>query len=328
MITQDSLVVAQFTGPGGRRNCGPGFFRARNERARRQCVLICAVHTIKRVFETSDGLSQYLQEIGRVALLTPAEELALAERVRQGDRKAREQMIAANLRLVVKIAHDYENLGLPLADLIAEGNIGLMKAVDRFDPHKGAKLSTYSAWWIKQSIRRALANQARTIRLPVHLVDRIGKMKRASLSLNETLGRDPTDEELAQQLGTSSVKVSQLRSLGGRPASLNARIGEDDDGTEFGEIIGDPHAATPADWFQDKSLRVEMKEVLDKLDPREAEVLTLRFGLDGRPERTLEDVGKRFKVTRERVRQIQNVALAKLRKIIEQRERAPVFALS
>jgi RNA polymerase primary sigma factor len=286
------------------------------------------VHSIKRSIETSDGLSQYLQEIGRVALLTPEQELALAERVRHGDRKAREQMIAANLRLVVKISHDYENLGLPLSDLIAEGNIGLMKAVDRFDPHKGAKLSTYSAWWIKQSIRRALANQARTIRLPVHLVDRIGKMKRTSLSLNETLGREPTDEELAQELGTSSVKVSQLRTLGVRPASLTARVGEDDDGTEFGEIIGDPHAATPSDCFQDKSLRIEMKEVLDKLDPREAEVLSMRFGLDGRPERTLEDVGKRFKVTRERVRQIQNVALAKLRKIIEQRERAPSFAWS
>jgi len=286
------------------------------------------VHTIKRPFDTSNGLGQYLQEIGRVPLLTPQEELALAERVRKGDKQAREHMIAANLRLVVKISHNYENLGLPLSDLIAEGNIGLMKAVDRFDPHKGAKLSTYSAWWIKQSIRRALANQARTIRLPVHLVDRIGKMKRASMSMNEALGREPTDDELARQLGTSTVKVSQLRTLGVRPASLNARVGEDDDGTEFGEIIGDPQAATPADWFLDKSLRIEMQEVLHRLDPREAEVLTMRFGLDGRQERTLEDVGKKFKVTRERVRQIQNVALAKLRKIIEQRERAPTFAMS
>jgi len=290
-------------------------------------VVFCAVQT-KKLYDVSNGLNQYLQEIGRVKLLSLAEETELAERVRKGDKLARERMISANLRLVVKIAHDYENLGLPLPDLIAEGNIGLMKAVDRFDPHKGAKLSTYSAWWIKQSIRRALANQARTIRLPVHLVDRIGKMKRATLNLNETLGREPTDEELARELGTSSVKVAQLKTLGVRPASLNARVGEDDDGAEFGEIIGDPQAATPADWLLDKALRYEMQDLLAALDPREAEVITMRFGLDGLSERTLEDVGRKFKVTRERIRQIQNVALAKLRKLIQQRDRSPAFAAS
>jgi RNA polymerase primary sigma factor len=182
--------------------------------------------------ESENGIKIYLREIGQIPLLTPKDEIRLAARIKKGDRQARAQMIKANLRLVVKIAHDYSNFGLPLLDLISEGNIGLMKAVERFDPKKGGKLSTYAAWWIKQSIKRALANQAKTIRLPVHLVDKISKMKRAGHKLSEKLGREPTDQELADLLGLPRAKVAQLRTISVRPASLDAPIG-DDDATEF-----------------------------------------------------------------------------------------------
>ena len=195
--------------------------------------------------EDSDtGIKIYLREIGQIPLLTPQEEIDLAARIKKGDREARALMIKANLRLVVKIAHDYANLGLPLLDLVSEGNIGLMKAVERFDPAKGGKLSTYAAWWIKQSIKRALANQSKTIRLPVHLVDKISKMRRVSLQMSEELGREPTDDELAEEIGISSGKVSQLKTVSIRPASLDAPI-SDDDSTEFGEIVGDEEAQTP-----------------------------------------------------------------------------------
>ncbi len=273
--------------------------------------------------ESENGIKIYLREIGQIPLLTPQEEIELAARIKRGDKKARAQMIKANLRLVVKIAHDYSNLGLPLLDLISEGNIGLMKAVERFDPKKGGKLSTYAAWWIKQSIKRALANQAKTIRLPVHLVDKISKMKRISMQMSETLGREPTDQELADKLDMPRAKVAQLRQISVRPASLDAPIG-DDDATEFSEIVGDENAATPFEMLRDKTLRQDIHEVLAELDPREAEILTLRFGLDGNRPRTLEDVGRKFKVTRERVRQIQNIALHKLRRLMEKQDRPAV----
>ena len=194
--------------------------------------------------EDSDaGIKIYLREIGRIPLLTPQQEIDLAARIKKGDREARVLMIKANLRLVVKIALDYANFGLPLLDLVSEGNIGLMKAVERFDPAKGGKLSTYGAWWIKQSIKRALANQSKTIRLPVHLVDKISKMRRVSLQMSKELGREPTDDELAEEIGLSRGKVSQLKRASMRPASLDAPI-SDDDSTEFGEIVGDEDAQT------------------------------------------------------------------------------------
>src|SRR5213592_4150432 len=179
---------------------------------------------IDRDRERENGIKIYLREIGQIALLTPQQEIDLAAKIKRGDKKARAQMIKANLRLVVKIAHDYSNLGLPLLDLISEGNIGLMKAVERFDPKKGGKLSTYAAWWIKQSIKRALANQAKTIRLPVHLVDKISKMRRVSLQMSEELGREPTDDELGDEIGIASEKISQLKTASIRPASLDAPI--------------------------------------------------------------------------------------------------------
>src|SRR2546425_10959030 len=207
---------------------------------------------IKLDREGENGIKIYLREIGQVKLLTPVEEIELAARIKRGDKRARAKMIKANLRLVVKIAHDYSNLGLPLLDLISEGNIGLMKAVERFDPKKGAKLSTYAAWWIKQSIKRALASQAKTIRLPVHLVDKVAKVHRVSLQMSDELGREPTDEELGEELGIAREKVARLKSAGTRPASFDAPVA-DDDSTEFGEMIGDENAQTPFESLRDRN---------------------------------------------------------------------------
>jgi RNA polymerase primary sigma factor len=257
----------------------------------------------------------YLQEIGKTPLLKPSEEVELAALIQQGDHSARERMIKANLRLVVKIAHDYANFGLPLLDLISEGNIGLVKAVERFDPNKGGKLSTYAAWWIKQSIKRALANQSKTIRLPVHLVDKIAKMRRTATEMEEILGRAPTDEEVAFELDMSVNKVAHLKSVSVRPASLDAPIG-DEDGTEFGDLIGDENSINPFDNLQSKNVINNLTELIDSLDPREAEIVRLRFGLTGEKPLTLEEVGERFEITRERVRQLQNIALSRMRKAL------------
>lgn len=270
--------------------------------------------------DSEGGLKIYLREIGQTPLLTREEEVVLAKRIKKGDKKAREQMIKANLRLVVKIAHDYAGLGLPLLDLISEGNIGLMKAVERFDPRKGGKLSTYGSWWIKQSMKRALANQAKTIRLPVHLVDKIGKMRRAAINLSEKLGRDPTDDELAAVLDTTAAKVAELRTVSIRPASLDAPIG-DNDTTEFGEIVGDEEGLSPFEMLRDKAVREDVKELLGKLDKREQLILQHRFALDGGKEQTLEQIGATLGITRERVRQIQNIALRKLRKMMDKQDK-------
>jgi RNA polymerase primary sigma factor len=270
--------------------------------------------------DSETSIKIYLQEVSGTPLLTVQEEIELAARIKKGDQKARAWMIKANLRLVVKIAHDYSNLGLPLLDLISEGNIGLIKAVERFNPGKGGKLSTYGAWWIKQSIKRALANQSKTIRLPVHLVDKISKMRRVSLQMSKELGREPTDEEFAEEIGISSAKLSQLKTVSIRPASLDAPIG-DDDSTAFGEIVGDEDAQTPFELFRDKNMRDELSELLAVLDDREREIIFKRFGLDGGKPKTLEEVGKKFGVTRERIRQLQNIALAKLRRAFAKREK-------
>jgi RNA polymerase primary sigma factor len=277
---------------------------------------------IRRESSAYDGdtaIKLYLREIGQVKLLTPQEEIQLAARIKKGDKKARELMIKANLRLVVKIARDYDGIGLPLLDLISEGNIGLMKAVERFDPKKGGKLSTYGSWWIKQSIKRALANQSKTIRLPVHLVDKISKMRRLAMRLQEELGREPTDEELADELDVTAVRVRQMRLAAIRPASLDAPIG-DDESNNFSDVVEDENAASPYENLKDKTVTGMLQDMVKHLDAREATILRYRFGLDGGAEKTLEEVGEKFGVTRERVRQIQNLALRKLRKMIEKLE--------
>ena len=262
----------------------------------------------------------YLREIGQTELLTPKQEVELAKRIKKGDKKARDLMIRANLRLVVKIAHDYARYGLPLLDLISEGNIGLMKAVERFDPKKGGKLSTYGAWWIKQAIKRALSNQSKTIRLPAHLVDKISKMRKTEHRLPEKYGRDPTKEELAKALGVASSVISHWQTVSLKPASLDAPISDGESGA-YGDIVGDDNARSPYDQINDDQLKMEVERLLDRLDRREREILKHRYGLRGVKEETLEDVGKRFKITRERVRQIQNAAVAKLREMMENNER-------
>ncbi len=270
--------------------------------------------------ESHTAIHLYLQEIGQVKLLTPQEEIELAAKIKKGDKKAREHMIKANLRLVVKIARDYDGIGLPLLDLISEGNIGLMKAVERFDPAKGGKLSTYGSWWIKQSIKRALANQSKTIRLPVHLVDKISKMRRMGMKLHDELGREPTDEELAAELGTTASRVSLMRTASIRPTSLDAPIG-DDSTNSFSDMVEDDRAVNPYEELEDKTVVTMLTDMVKHLDEREATILRFRFGLDGGTEKTLEEVGVKFGVTRERVRQIQNLALRKLRKMIEKLEK-------
>lgn len=258
------------------------------------------------------GMQIYLREIGQVDLLTPAEEVKLARRIKRGDEAARQHMISANLRLVVKIAGDYARLGLPLLDLISEGNLGLMKAVDRFDPKKGGKLSTYAAWWIKQGIRRALANQGKTIRLPSHMVDKLFRMRRTQETLTHELGRAPTPNELAKRLEVPVKTVKYWQEVSQRPTSLDIPLGED--GREsLGDTIGDAKARSPFDELNDQQLIEEVAQHINKLGPREQLILKRRFGLDGVDPESLEEVGVRLGVTRERIRQLQNQALATLR---------------
>ncbi len=266
------------------------------------------------------GIKVYLREISQTPLLTREEEVKLARRIKRGDGAARQQMIKANLRLVVKIAHDYANLGLPLMDLISEGNIGLMKAVERFDPKKGGKLSTYGAWWIKQSIKRALANQSKTIRLPVHLVDKIAKMRRIAMQLTEEFGREPTDEELSEEIGVSASKIAKLRTAAIRPASLDAAVSQGEDSSSLGEMIGDESMLTPLEFLSNKNLHFTLQELLPVLDERELKILTMRFGLHGQKELSLEEVGRKLRVTRERIRQIQNAALKKLKRALDKKD--------
>ena len=270
--------------------------------------------------DSDSSLRVYLREISKTDLLTREEEVELAGRIKKGDKKARAHMIKANLRLVVKIAQDYSGYGLPLADLISEGNIGLMKAVERFDPEKGGKLSTYGSWWIKQSIKRALANQSKTIRLPVHMVDKIAKMRRISSLLTECMGREPTDAELAEELGLPTRKLSLLKRASQRPVSLDAPV-NDDESIGLSDIIGDESMQNPLDALVDKNIHNQLEGLLEVLDEREHRIIGARFGLDGRKAMTLEEVGREFGVTRERIRQLQNVALQKMRKALRKKER-------
>lgn len=279
-------------------------------------------------YEDSDpGLQLYLRQIAQYPLLTPAEEIKLAAKIKKGNKAATAEMIRANLRLVVKIARDYAKLGLPLLDLISEGNIGLMKAVERFDPAKGGKLSTYGSWWIKQSIKRALANQGKTIRLPVHLVDKIAKIRRVGAGLSDELGREATDEEIAEEVGMNAGKVTLLKQAAIRPASLDAPIGEDD-ATEFGEMVGDAMAVDPFENLSDKDIHMEVGDLLAKLDDRERRIINARFGLDGSDPITLEEVGDKFGVTRERIRQLQNIALNKMRRSLNKLEKMDLEKLA
>jgi RNA polymerase primary sigma factor len=266
-----------------------------------------------------DTLQLYLREIGQVKLLTPQEEITLARRIRRGNKEAREQMITANLRLVVKIARDYEGLGLPLLDLINEGNIGLMKGVQRFDPRKGAKLSTYASLWIKQAIRRALSNQSKTIRLPVHVLDKMTHIRRAEVKLREVLDREPTDEEVADNLGLHARRIRQYRAAARAPVSLDSPVSADDS-TSISEHVADANAAAPFDRLVNHNDNELVKEVLATLDARESRILAMRFGLDNGRSKTLEEVGARLGVTRERIRQIQEQALKKMRVKFETRD--------
>jgi RNA polymerase primary sigma factor len=272
---------------------------------------------------SGDAYTLYMREIGQVKLLTPQEEVVLAKRIKKGDGQAREQMIKANLRLVVKIARDYEGFGLPVLDLINEGNIGLIKGVERFDPRKGAKFSTYAAWWIKQSIKRALANQSKTIRLPIHVVEKLFHIRKAESKLNTILGREPTDGELSQELGIAAKRIDLYRKASVRPSSLDAPVG--DEGSEsVAEVVADERSETPYRRLEEKGDASLINEVLPTLDAREQEILRVRFGLDGGEGQTLEELGVKFGVTRERIRQIQELALVKLRGKIQKLETAGV----
>lgn len=275
---------------------------------------------VREPYEEVNALRLYVREIGATPLLTVAEENELAAKIKNGDKKARERMIKANLRLVVKIARDYEGYGVPLLDLISEGNIGLMKAVERFDPAKGAKLSTYGAWWIKEAIKRALANQAKTIRLPSHVVDKLFHIRRASAKLEDMLGREPTDQELAEETGLTALRVRKLLAASAKPASLDAPLGEDGSNRVM-DVVADEQAHTPYQHLAQNTDTDMVREVVKSLDEREATILKMRFGLDGASELTLEEVGQKFGLTRERIRQIQEIALRKLRHRITQLER-------
>lgn len=259
-----------------------------------------------------DPVKVYLKEIGRVPLLTPEEEIELAERMAQGDPYARKRLSEANLRLVVSIAKRYVGRGMLFLDLIQEGNLGLIKAVEKFDYNKGFKFSTYATWWIRQAITRAIADQARTIRIPVHMVETINKLIRVSRQLLQELGREPMPEEIAKEMDTTVDRVREIMKIAQEPVSLETPIGEEED-SHLGDFIEDHDAPAPADAASFTLLREQLEEVLETLTVREKKVLELRFGLEDGRSRTLEEVGQHFGVTRERIRQIEAKALRKLR---------------
>ena len=260
----------------------------------------------------NDNVRMYLKEIGKISLLSLEEEQELSKRVAEGDEKAKNILAESNLRLVVSIAKRYVGRGLLFLDLIQEGNIGLMKAVEKFDYGKGYKFSTYATWWIRQAITRALADQARTIRVPVHMVETINKMARIERQMTLELNREPTDQELSKKMGLSVEKIAEIRKISQDPVSLETPIGEEDD-SHLGDFLADERTMSPEDFATYEILKDELRQVLDTLTTREKEVLELRFGLFDGSSHTLEEVGKKFKVTRERIRQIEAKALRKLR---------------
>ncbi len=260
----------------------------------------------------ADPVRRYLNEIGRIPLLSAQDEVRLAKAIESGDEQARQQLTTANLRLVVSVAKKYTGHDVPLLDLVQEGNSGLMRAVEKFDWRRGFKFSTYATWWIRQSITRAIAEQCRTIRLPVHTHDRLAKSSRVRRDLQLTLGREPTDREIAAEVGFSEEQMAQLNRIARAPVSLDAPVGEDG-ATSVGDMIADEGAAEPLEEIADKLLTEHLTEALDQLEPREQEVLRLRYGLGLEAPLTLEEIGRRFGRTRERIRQIEGMALRKLR---------------
>ncbi|MGB3023928.1 MAG: RNA polymerase sigma factor RpoD [Candidatus Saccharimonadales bacterium] len=265
---------------------------------------------------SDDSVRLYLREIGKIPLLNSEEELALAQRVVAGDKKAKDQMAEANMRLVVSIAKRYSGRGLDFLDLIQEGNTGLLRAVEKFDPDKGFKFSTYATWWIRQAITRAIADQARTIRIPVHMVETINKLLRTQRRMTQDLNREPTIDELAKELEMEPDKVEYVIKIKQDITSLDAGVGRDDgeDDTVLGDFIEDEDAASPEDSAANQLLKEQVQSILDVLTEREQKILKMRFGLDDGKSHTLEEVGQEFSVTRERIRQIEAKALAKLRK--------------
>ena len=259
-----------------------------------------------------DPVRMYLKEIGKVPLLTAEEEIEIAKQLEAGDESAKQKLAEANLRLVVSIAKRYVGRGMLFLDLIQEGNLGLIKAVEKFDYRKGFKFSTYATWWIRQAITRAIADQARTIRIPVHMVETINKLIRVSRQLLQQYGREPTPEEIAAEMGISEAKVREIIKIAQEPVSLETPIGEEED-SHLGDFIPDDDAPAPAEAASFTLMKEQLMDVLDTLTPREEKVLRLRFGLDDGHQRTLEEVGKEFNVTRERIRQIEAKALRKLR---------------
>ncbi len=275
-------------------------------------IIIDDVPDESKDMSVNDNVRMYLKEIGKISLLTLEEEQELSKRVAEGDEQAKNILAESNLRLVVSIAKRYVGRGLLFLDLIQEGNIGLMKAVEKFDYDKGYKFSTYATWWIRQAITRALADQARTIRVPVHMVETINKMARIERQMTLELNREPTDQELSKKMGLSVDKIAEIRKISQDPVSLETPIGEEDD-SHLGDFLADERTMSPEEFATYEILKDELREVLDTLTVREKEVLELRFGLFDGSSHTLEEVGKQFKVTRERIRQIEAKALRKLR---------------